>query len=368
MSEDPEMPMRSRTRSTWTAVGAGAALVLASWRGAAADPVTAKPVWPPPPDLARIEYVGSWSGPRDFSTGTWKKVADFAAGSGSQQQMVKPTGIAIAPGGQRVYVVDAVRLAVYRFDTAARRVRILPLNAMPHGAMMPFDIALDADERLYITDQASRMVVALDGQGKFLRGIGRDSLARPVGCAVDRARGVLYVADAPAGPDSPHRIAVFGLDGTFRRWIGRRGIEPGSFNFPTYLTVGPGGELYVMDTLNWRVQVFAADGTFVRQFGRHSDARGDFDRPKGVALDAFGNLYVADSSWDRVLIFDRAGRPLLDFGGRGTWPGGLQEPTAVAIDAANTIYVADTNGHRVNLYRLIHTTAADTTAGASGQR
>jgi len=361
------MWIRSRAKSTWMTMLVGSALVLASWRGAGAASVVAKPVWPPPPDLARIEYVGSWSGPRDFSVGTWKKFADFAAGSGSQQQMLKPTGIAIVPDGKRIYVVDAVRLAVYRFDTAARRVRILPLSAMPHGAMMPFDVALDADERLYVTDQASRMVVSLDSEGKFLRGIGRDSLARPVGCAVDRVRGVLYVADAPPGPNTPHRIAVFGLDGTFRRWIGRRGIEPGSFNFPTYLTVGPHGELYVMDTLNWRVQVFDPDGAFVRQFGRHSDARGDFDRPKGIALDALGNLYVADSSWDRVLIFDRAGRPLLDFGGRGAWPGGLQEPTAVAIDADNMIYVADTNGHRVNLYRLINTTAADTTAGTAGQ-
>ena len=60
------MRMRRRTSSRWTAVGVGAALALASWRGTAAAPTVAKPVWPPPPDLARIEYVGSWSGPRDF--------------------------------------------------------------------------------------------------------------------------------------------------------------------------------------------------------------------------------------------------------------------------------------------------------------
>lgn len=207
----------------------------------------------------------------------------------------------------------------------------------------------------------------LTRDGAFVRAIGRDTLSRPVGCAVDARRGLLYVADAPQGREAAHRVAVFELGGKFVRWIGRRGLGPGDFNYPTYLAVGPAGELYVVDTLNWRVQVFGPDGALIRAFGGHSDARGDFDRPKGIALDAFGNVYVADSSWDRVLVFSPEGRPLIDFGGRGTWPGGLQEPTAVAIDSGNRIYVADTNGHRVNVYQLVNTTLSDSLTGAGNR-
>jgi sugar lactone lactonase YvrE len=331
----------------------------------AARPVV-RPVWPPPPDRARIEYVEAWTGPRDFAPDFWKRLSNFAGGQGAKEAIVKPTGIAVSPDGQRVYVADAVRHAVYTFDRGARRVKIRSLDDVARGPTTPFGLALDGEENVYVTDQAGRVVVVMSRDGRFLRAIGRDTLARPVGCAVDPQRGLLYVADAPQGSGAPHRIAAFALDGRFVRWIGARGLEPGRFNYPTYLTVSPAGELLVVDTLNWRVQVFGGDGGFVRAFGRHSDARGDFDRPKGIALDRFGNVYVADGSWDRVLIFSRHGRPLLDFGGRGTWPGGLQEPTAVAIGGDDRIYVADTNGHRVNVYRLINTTAADSVASGGG--
>jgi hypothetical protein len=62
----------------------------AAARGPAAPP----PVWPQPPDRARIEYVGQLTGPRDFAGGLWKRLGDFAAGVGSREDMVKPTAIA----------------------------------------------------------------------------------------------------------------------------------------------------------------------------------------------------------------------------------------------------------------------------------
>lgn len=207
--------------------------------------------------------------------------------------------------------------------------------------------------------------MVLSPEGRLLRAFGREVLARPVGCAVDARRSLLYVVDTPAGREASHRVAVFSLDGRFLRWLGERGLGSGQFNYPTYVTVSPEGEVHIVDTLNWRVQVFDAEGRFLRLFGRHGDARGDFDRPKGIAMDRFSNLYIADGAWDRVLIFSPAGRALLDFGGRGTWPGGLQEPTAVATGPDDRIYVADTNGHRLNIYRLINTTATDSISARS---
>jgi len=364
--------MRSNSRLASRAPRRLAALTLAlvlapASLTAARAPLAPLPVWPSPPDPARIRYVGQLTGPRDFATGLWKRLGDFAAGSGSHGDLAKPTAIAVSSDGHRVFVLDGVRLAVLRFDLAAKRVTTIPLAALPNGPTVPFGLALDADEALYVTDQAGHCVVVVSG-GRVARQIGREQLTRPVGCAVDAVRRLLYVVDSPSGRESQHRVAVFDLGGRFMRWMGGRGSEPGRFNYPTYIAVTPAGEVYVVDTLNWRVQVFAADGSFVRAFGRHSDARGDFDRPKGVAFDRFGNVYIADSSWDRVLVFSRWGRPLLDFAGRGTWPGGLQEPTAVATGPDDRIYVADTNGHRVNIYQLVNTTAADTVSAGGGGR
>ncbi|MBI5170601.1 MAG: hypothetical protein HZA61_14020 [Candidatus Eisenbacteria bacterium] len=361
----PTIPIPGRSRPIFAVARAwlaAAALVLAA-RASFAGAPPAAPVWPPPPDRARVAFVESWSSPRDFARGLFKRLSNFASGAASSEAMVKPTGIAVSADGQRVWVLDAARIAIFAFDRTAHRARVLSLSGLPVGPLAPFGLASDAADTLYVTDQSSHSVVVLSPEGRLLRAFGRDSLARPVGCAVDAKRGLLYVVDTPAGREAAHRVGVFTLGGTFVRWLGSRGLENGQFNYPTYVTVSPEGEVHVVDTLNWRIQVFDAEGKFLRAFGRHGDARGDFDRPKGVAIDRFSNLYVADGSWDRVLIFDRSGRALLDFGGRGTWPGGLQEPTAVAVGPDDRIYVADTNGHRLNVYRLLET-AADSTGGA----
>jgi len=346
-----------KSRSSWIALAAtvawlacaGSALA-ASPRAAAPDP---HPVWPPPPDTGRVEFVTAWTGVNDFPSGMWSKLRDFAAGDAGREGLRRPTGIAVTPDGARVYVLDAVRLALFVFEPQAKRSRTIEFPGIAQAPTGPFGLAMDRDENLYVTDQPSHRVVVMTPAGKLVRAFGGAQLARPVGCAVDAGRGRLYVADAPQGGDAPHRIAVFTLGGEFVRWIGTRGTGAGQFNYPTYLAVDAGGRLLVVDTMNWRVQVLDAEGAPVASFGSHSDARGDFDRPKGIALDRDGRRYVADSNWDRVLVFDGTGRPLMDFGGRGTWPGGLQEPTAVAIDGANRIYVADTNGHRINVYRLL---------------
>ncbi len=368
MSHERAMPTSTHIASRSAPFAAARALLVGLAIGAGAGPAlaaapAAAPVWPPPPDRARIAFVESWSSPRDFSRGLFKRLSNFASGSASSEAMVKPTGIAVSGDGRRVWVLDAARVAIFAFDRAAQRARVLSLSGLPVGPLAPFGLAADAADTLYVTDQSSRSVVVLTPEGRLVRAFGRDSLARPVGCAVDAKRGLLYVVDTPAGREAAHRVAVFALSGRFLRWLGARGLENGQFNYPTYVTVSPDGEVHVVDTLNWRVQVFDAEGRFLRAFGRHGDARGDFDRPKGVAIDRFSNLYVADGSWDRVLIFDRAGRALLDFGGRGTWPGGLQEPTAVAVGPDDRIYVADTNGHRLNVYRLLDTAADSSGAG-----
>lgn len=342
-----------------------AAAVHAAPRAAAPD---AHPVWPPPPDSARIEFVTAYRGVNDFPGGAWAKFREFAAGDASAQGMARPVSIAVTPDGARVYVLDAVRLTIFVFEPLARKSRRIDFANLASAPSGPFGLALDASENLYVTDQPSHSVVVLSSDGRLLRVFGAKQLARPVGCAIDPARGRLYVADAPQGGGSPHRVAVFALDGTFIRYMGERGDKPGQFNYPTYIAVDTQGRVHVVDTLNWRVQVFDADGKPALMFGKHSDARGDFDRPKGIAFDGQGRIYVPDSSWDRVLVFDAAGKPLMDFGGRGTWPGGMQEPTAVAIDGANRIYVADTNGHRVNVYQLLDAARAPAAPKAAPRR
>jgi DNA-binding beta-propeller fold protein YncE len=266
-------------------------------------------------------------------------------------------GVAVSDDGDRVYVSDFARLAVYVFDLAGRR---LYRVGGDEPLARPLGLALDAAERLYVVEQARRGVSVFAPGGPRLRFIAHPSLERPAGIALDRAGGRLYVADAGTVRSAEHTVKVFDLEGTLVGTLGRgKGEEPGQFLFPTYVAVDGEGRVYVTDTLNARVQAFAADGRHLGTVGRRGSAWGMFDTPKGVAVDAFGNVYVVDSGWSNVQIFNPRGRVLLFFGGRGPVPGMLKNPTAIAIDRQNVIYVADYLNHRIEVYRLVNTTAED---------
>ena len=107
------------------------------------------------------------------------------------------------------------------------------------------------------------------------------------------------------------------MDGSTVRTIGKRGGEPGEFNFPTNLFVDTQGRLYVADTLNFRIQIFDPDGKLLSAFGTLGDTPGSLNRPKGVGVDSEGHIYVADTSFNNFQIFDQNGQLLLFVGAVG---------------------------------------------------
>lgn len=318
-------------------------------------------VWPEPPETARIEFVRTIVSDEDLQKDTTASQTLFKWLSGekaSPNRILEPMGLAVSKDGNRLYIADHGQLAVFVYDFSAKTALKIGGLDKPLGA--PVGVALDAEENLYVAEQARKTVSVFDRKGNQVRVITHPSLERPVGVAIDPARGKLYVADTGHTESEEHTIKVFDLGGRLTGTLGKgKGNVAGSFLFPTYLHVDGKGNLYVSDTMNSRIQVFDADGKFIRQIGKRGNAYGMFDKPKGVATDSFGNVYAVDSGWSNVQIFNPKAQVLLFFGGRGTAPGLMQNPTALAIDANNRIYVGDLLNHRVAEYRLINTTAAD---------
>lgn len=329
---------------------------VASLTGCAAKSSVPDIFWPDPPDPPRIRYVGSLQS-RDDVGGS--SLRELLVGNDKTMALYQPMGIALSADGQRLYVVDRAWNLVFVFDRQRGGVRMIGDDER-YPLLWPVGVALDAEENVYITDTGTRSVRVYDRDGHFLRGIGKEALARPTGIAIDAARHRLYVVDTGQN-DSPeaHRVAVFDLAGDFLRAIGHRGSGDGEFNFPTFANLDAEGNLYVVDSVNNRIQIFDPDGNFVRTFGHSGDQIGDFARPKGVAVDTFGNIYVVDSRWSNVQIFNQEGQLLMIFGGVGDYPGLMMNPTAITIDNDNRIYVSDTLGKRVNIYQLVNTSAAD---------
>jgi DNA-binding beta-propeller fold protein YncE len=321
-------------------------------------------VWPPPPQKTRIEFVRSISSDQDLHEDTTftRKVINFLGGvKPPPNDIVQPLGIAVFDHGKVVYVSDYQQDEVLMFDFGQRKFRKITALARPAG------LALDGAGNLYVVEQVKKRITVFDPQGGKLRTITDPSVQNPVGIAIDRKRGRIYLADTGYNKDAQFTVKIFNMAGKLVGKIGHgRGDEPGQFMFPTYVALDREGNLYVTDTLNCRVEKFDPNGKYIKTFGGRGDAWGQFTRPKGVALDSFGNVYVVDSGWSNVQIFNQKGQILLFFGGRGPIPGMLKNPISIAIDADNDIFVGDYLNHRIEEYKLVNTTAAGSYAGSAG--
>lgn len=325
---------------------------LASGCATARRPAAA---WPAPPATERIRLVRTLSGGGDLEGGAskfWRKLARMDAPA----RLYHPLGVAVSPQGDLLAVTDQGLNQVLIFDLAANRVHQITRDDLGDA---PGGVALDGDT-VWVTVPGRKVALAYGRDGSPRRSIDLADCERPLGIAVDGARGVLYVSDTSSPQGEGHSIHVHALEGgEHEHQFGKKGAGEGELFFPTFLALRPGGGLYVAETMNARVSEFDADGAFVRHFGERGDRFGQFDKPKGVAVDSFGNLYVVDGFFAAVQIFNRDAKLLLFFGGPGDSPGFLANPAGIAIDGKNRIYVANGLNYRIDVYELVNTTAQD---------
>lgn len=357
-------------------------------------PSTNEVVWPPLPEPTRIRYAGVLRSEADLGKrrSPLGIFARLVAGTPPPIEFITRPHDVWVDGRNRVYVTDAGRRRVLRFDPGTKSAAAIGEAGLGRIAK-PMGLSGTADGRVFVADQAAKRVVEFDAQGKFRRAFGGEhELINPVDVAVDTLGNLLYVADSYL-----HQIVVFDIhDGRIVRRLGRtaadvaakrnsiptstgahdhgaatlghpagyspeprdvipnRGSEPGEFRYPSFVAVGRDGRLYVSDALNFRIQVFDRDGRFVRAFGTLGDGPGQFARPKGVAVDSEGHVYVVDAAFGNVQVFDAKGRLLLVFGSMGHGDGELWLPEGLHIDALDRVYVGDRFNNRVQIYQYVH--------------
>jgi len=325
-----------------------AALGPVAWLVAAEkkSPVKAPPrVWPSPPAEPRVSFVQSIAAPTDLGVRAsfWGRIGNFfTGGDRGREKLVKPMGIALDEANN-LCVTDTGAGAVCFFDRSAKRFQRWTKIGR-HTLDSPVAI-LRSKGAFYLADSGLRKVLVFRNQKELLLEIS-DDLQRPCGLAIVGDR--LYVADALA-----HCVAVFDLRGKFLFRFGKRGKEPGEFNFPSHVTACSRGLLYVTDSMNGRIAMFDGEGRFQGTFGSLGDTSGHFSRPKGVAVDALGHVYVVDAMFDNIQIFDQQGQFLLDLGKAGSEPGEFWMPSGIAIGRDNEIYVADSYNCRVQVFKYV---------------
>jgi DNA-binding beta-propeller fold protein YncE len=248
------------------------------------------------------------------------------------------------------------------------------LGAVGGGYQWPAGIVRDADEHLYVSDEAKHEITVLTHEGEEItrwgeHGSAPGQLNRPSHMAFD-AEERLWVSDS-----MNHRVQLFSKEGEYITGFGSHGDGPGEFDTPWGITVDAQGDIYVVDWRNDRVQKFTADGEFITQFGETGSGKGQFNHPAGIAVDQHGDIYVADRGNNRVLLFDRNTRYVEQFIGDATLSRMGREyilanqkvlrlrdmatlepqkrfraPVAVHVDDEGHLFVGDYGSHRIQVY------------------
>ena len=313
------------------------------------EPEGARPEWPPPPDTARLRYVGQLTADKDLKPARsfGQRVGAALFGRKPALTMLSPIGVC-TDSADRVFVADSNAQLVHVFDLRTRKYSRWRPSPERGRFSQPVGVAWDAPgRRLLVADSVEAAVFVFDDRGVFL-GTLNEGLARPCGVAVDPVNRRVFIADAGA-----HQVVILDPDGGEVRRLGTRGSGPGEFNFPTHVAMDADGRLYVSDSLNFRVQVFGPGLDFVREIGRKGDVSGTFAQPKGIAMDPAGRLLVVDAHFEAVQVFDPDGVLLMTFGREGRGPGEFWLPVGIHAGPKGRVWIADSYNRRVQVFEFL---------------
>ena len=324
-------------------------------------------VVPTPPDLLleggrKLTFERSFSSEKEVlgKPKFWIKVLNAVAGEPEYRMVIRPYSIAVDSKG-RAIVTDPGAAGVHIFDFARHKYKFIERNEKEKDAMRsPQCVAVDAQDNIYVTDSESGKIFVFDASGKYRHALGslkggEGFFKRPTGIAVDSAERKIYVSDTLrdkiyVSDTLRDKIYVLDMQGHVMQTIGKHGSGGGEFYYPTELHLD-GGNLLVVDAMNFRVQWFGRSGNAEGMMGQIGDSPGQLFRPKGVAVDSEDHLYIVDGLAGMVQVFDREGRLLYFFGKRGVRLGEFQLPSGLFIDHDDRVFVVDSFNRRVQVFR-----------------
>jgi DNA-binding beta-propeller fold protein YncE len=200
----------------------------------------------------------------------------------------------------------------------------------------PINIAIDELGFKFLADAVKNEVVVFGPDDAFVT-----SHRVPPPCRVVDVGlwgNELYVLD---NDSTPQIVVLDRTNGTVLRTFGGRGNDPGLFNAPAGLAVGPDGSVYVSDAVSCRIQKLDRSGKPIWSKGGQGYHVGQFGRPRGIRTAPDGVLYVADAATEIVQLWNDQGQPLMHIGGPGNMPGAMVLPSNVAVDSSSLPYFRD---------------------------
>jgi len=225
----------------------------------------------------------------------------------------EPCGVAVDKAGN-VFVADTFHTMdqggglpwgrVQKFDDDYDfKAEFGKVEAAPAELFGPRAIAVDPQDRVWLSDTGNGRLLVYDVEGKFVASVGKKGkkdleFDEPFGVAFDE-QGNAYVADR-----LNVRIQVISKDFKFVRSFKVDGWEVAQINQEPYVAVdGKRGFVYVSDPTKKKVHRYNLNGGahLAIDKGLDGPALVAFSLPTGLAVKADGTVYVTDGGIGRVL-------------------------------------------------------------------
>jgi len=176
----------------------------------------------------------------------------------------------------------------------------------------PFSIAIDNQDRVFISDIDREKIMIFTPAGKFQDEFSsRASLVETdkykndaPGCiAIDRKSSQLYLSDSANG-----HITIHDLSGKFLKYF--KSDKSATFCTPGTVRFDNKERVYVPEGMCDRIRIFKRDGTELAKIGASGDLLGQFSRLTGMTVDSQGRVYASDLLLKCIQVFDPEGNCL----------------------------------------------------------
>lgn len=251
-----------------------------------------------------------------------------------------PWGVASSPNGELVVIAETTSHCVHVLKSSGKKVKSIGSKGKEDGCFTdPRGVAFTSTNHILVTDYNRIQKLTLNGQcvrSICGRGSGPLQFQDPKGVAVHPITGKIFIADS-----NNHRIQVLNSDCTFSHSFG--GGAQTDLGFPWDVTCDKEGFVYVVDNENHTVNKFTTEGKFVSKFGSKGSESGQLNWPSAISYGTEGHLYVTDDN-HRVSIFTTSGKFVRKI---ELHDDSLNHPIGIAVNELGKVFISDCWNNRL---------------------